>query len=476
MRVGRSAVVALLAAVAPFLAPLPATAQDAAERDSLLAAARAASARGEHEAAWRALRAAYDPAADEARVLALLAGAAASAGDLEPFRAFLDSLVRGPGGGPHALAHWSALTLDRGVPADSVLAVVDARLAARPPDPETVLGLVRVLRAHQLSAEAGDLLDRAAAGGADPARLAIARGDVLVDQGDAAGALEAWLAAALDPEAMSRMRALVASRPAGYTRDPLLERLRSAVRAGAEPAARSAAAILAEVGEERVPAPPGGGDTAGGASAGDPVAAARDTTELALALASGRAADARLAGLRAGDLWLARGVPDSAVAAYGRAVSRGAGPQIGQPALDALARIRLVRSMAGAPRAQVAAIGALAVQAAGAPGPAASALDALVPALGLADSAPAKPLLAALAAEWRGRAGDPAGASAALEAAAGGAGAETPALLLAAGRWALAAREDERARALLRAVVERHGDTPYALEARRLLAGAEAGG
>ncbi|MDX1662076.1 MAG: hypothetical protein R3326_09830, partial [Gemmatimonadota bacterium] len=82
-------------------------------------------------------------------------------------------------------------------------------------------------------------------------------------------------------------------------------------------------------------------------------------------------------------------------------------------------------------------------------------------------------ILAGLAAEWDGRAGDPAGASRALERTARATPAEAPALLLAAGRWAARAEESERARSLWREVALDHPATPYALEARRLLADAE---
>ncbi|HUP20928.1 MAG TPA: hypothetical protein VM778_13400, partial [Gemmatimonadota bacterium] len=87
-------------------------------------------------------------------------------------------------------------------------------------------------------------------------------------------------------------------------------------------------------------------------------------------------------------------------------------------------------------------------------------------------------LLAGLAGELRGRGGDPGGASRALESAAAWAPAgESAALLLSAGIWAETAGEAERARALWRAVALDHPDTPYALEARRRLAGGpESGG
>jgi tetratricopeptide (TPR) repeat protein len=442
--------------------------------DSLVAVGRAAAARGDHAEAWRAFRAAYDPAADDARVLALLAGAAAAQGDVAPTHALLDSVVRAGDGGPHAIEVWAALSLDRNASPDSVAAVAEARARAREADAFALVGVARVLAAHGYDLVGIGLLERAALRGAASARTLLARGELLEGAGDAAGALEAWLGAAAEPEAVARMRALLAARPPGYARDPLLEHLRRARDRGVEPAASVAAELLAEIDA------PAAAPAAAAEGRDDPVAAARDTTELAAALAplpagagpggaaARRPVDPRLAALRAGDLWLARGARDSAVAAYARAVD--AAPPVGAAAFEALARIRLVRALGGAPARPVAELGVLAVAATADPGGAAAALEALVPALGLADSAAARSLLAALAGEWRGRSGDAAGASAELEAAAATAGVEAPALLLAAGRWARDARENERARALWRAVVERHGDTPYALEARRLLA------
>ena len=51
-----------------------------------------------------------------------------------------------------------------------------------------------------------------------------------------------------------------------------------------------------------------------------------------------------------------------------------------------------------------------------------------------------------------------------------GSSGEAPALLLAAGRWAAMANDNERAMALWREIVAEHANSPYALEARRLLA------
>jgi len=472
-----------LALMALACAPLAARAQDAPV-DSLIAAGRAATARGDHAEAYRLFRAAYDPSADDARVLAMLAGASSSLGDLPRFHAFLDSMV-GSGPGPrHALEYWAALSLDMGAPPESVLEAIDRHLAARQDDEGTLIALVRLLAAHRSAGIAGEVIDSAILRGADRARLAIPLGDARRDAGDPAAAIDAYLAAADSTQAAERIRDLLAAHPPGYSRDPLIERLRQARSAGDEEIARRAAALLADVEGAATAgmgaAVPDAGAAASGASAAaadaayarEPLLSARDTTALAdaLARARGRLADAQLVALRAGDMWLARGAPDSAVASYARAVEPARAGELGSAALEALARIRLVRALGRAPAPALSALGALLVEAPAEPGAAVGRLDSLIGSLGLADSSAARPLAAALAAEWRGQAGDPAGASAALEAAAATAGDESPALLLAAGRWAAAASEDERARELWRAVVERYGESPYALEARRLLA------
>lgn len=169
-----------------------------------------------------------------------------------------------------------------------------------------------------------------------------------------------------------------------------------------------------------------------------------------------------------GDLLLARGVPDSAVGAYASAV--GAAPRA--EAIQALGRVRLVQAIqrGGPGGALLSALGAVLVQAPADPPAAAARLDSLAGSALAGDSAGvARALLRGLAAEWTGEAGDPAGASQALEAAARDAGDEGAGLLLAAGRWARDGGDEDRARALWREVVARHPGTPHDLEARRLL-------
>lgn len=175
----------------------------------------------------------------------------------------------------------------------------------------------------------------------------------------------------------------------------------------------------------------------------------------------------RVAVLR-GDLYLARGVPDSAVGAYASAVGASPRPE----AILALGRVRLVQAVqrGGPPEGFLAALGAALVLAPADPAAAAERLDALANAAFVSDSAGiARALLAGTAAEWLGEAGDPEGASAALEAAARDAGDEGAGLLLLAGRWAREAGEDDRARSLWRRVIDHHPGTPHDLEARRLL-------
>ena len=176
-----------------------------------------------------------------------------------------------------------------------------------------------------------------------------------------------------------------------------------------------------------------------------------------------------------GDLYLARGVPDSAVGAYASAVGASPRPE----AIQALGRVRLVQAVqrGGPGEGFLAALGGVLVLAAADPATATVRLDSLAGSAFASDSAGiARALLAGAAAEWLGEAGDPAGASAALEAAARDAGDEAAGLLLLAGRWAREAGEDDRARSLWRQVVDRHPGTPHDLEARRLLSEPGAGG
>lgn len=181
----------------------------------------------------------------------------------------------------------------------------------------------------------------------------------------------------------------------------------------------------------------------------------------------------RVAVLR-GDLMLARGVPDSAVGAYASAV--GAAPRT--EAIQALGRVRLVQAVlrGGPGEGFLNALGSVLVLAPAGPTAAAARLDSLAGSAFASDSAGvARALLAGAAGEWIGEAGDPAGASAALEAAARDAGDEGAGLLLSAGRWAREAGDGDRARSLWREVVDRHPGTPHDLEARRLLSETQAG-
>lgn len=197
---------------------------------------------------------------------------------------------------------------------------------------------------------------------------------------------------------------------------------------------------------------------------------------LARALAAGLPL-ARVAVLR-GDLHLAGGTPDSAIGVWAAAVGAAPRPE----ALEALGRVRLVRSLqrAGMGGSFLTDLGRALVSAPADPAAAAARLDSLARALGQDPAAEdstfaARSLLAGLAAERLGEAGEPGRASRALEAAARDAGPEAAGLLLSAGRWAWAAGEEERARELWRDVVRRHPGTPDDLEARRLLSAPGAG-
>lgn len=175
---------------------------------------------------------------------------------------------------------------------------------------------------------------------------------------------------------------------------------------------------------------------------------------------------ARVAVLR-GDLHLARGAPDSAIGVWAAAVGAAPRPE----ALESLGRIRLVRSLqrAGMRPSFLTRLGRTLVSAPADPSAAAARLDSLAQTLEGNPSGVARGLLAGVAAERLGEAGEPGEASRVLEAAARDAGPEGAGLLLAAGRWARTAGEEERARELWRAVVRRHPGTPDDLEARRLL-------
>ena len=202
-------------------------------------------------------------------------------------------------------------------------------------------------------------------------------------------------------------------------------------------------------------------------ASGDPEVLARAVDE---AIAAG--IDPAILAVPLGDLLLSRSLPDSALSAYAAGIDEG---PVGPADLEALARVRLAQALAqsGSPIAAAAELGDALVRAPADPSAASARLADLAATLGAGDTLyVARSLVLALAAEWRGRAGDPAGASEDLERAAGAAksAGEIPALLLAAGRWAEAAGDTERARRLWRAVVDEHASTPYALDARRRLA------
>jgi hypothetical protein len=182
-------------------------------------------------------------------------------------------------------------------------------------------------------------------------------------------------------------------------------------------------------------------------------------------------ADPATSAVPRGDLFLSRARADSALGAYAEGV--GEGP-VGAAGLEALARVRLAQALvrSGAGRDVVAGIGDALVRAPADPAAASLRLAGLAERLGTGDSLGiARSLVLGQAAEWTGRAGDPVGASRALEAAAFAAPSpgEVPALLLDAGRWAQVAGDGVRAHRLWRAVVQDHADTPYALDARRRL-------
>lgn len=187
---------------------------------------------------------------------------------------------------------------------------------------------------------------------------------------------------------------------------------------------------------------------------------------LARAIAAGLP-PARVALVR-GDLHLARSATDSAIGAWASAVGAAPRPE----ALTALERVRLVHSLqrAGADATVLEELGRILLVAQADPRAAMARLDSLAGVVQSEDSAGVAPaLLAGLAAEWVGEGGEPAKASRGMEVAARDAGAEGAGLLLAAGSWARAAEEEERARGLWREVVERYPGTPHDLEARRLL-------
>lgn len=172
-----------------------------------------------------------------------------------------------------------------------------------------------------------------------------------------------------------------------------------------------------------------------------------------------------------GDMWLSRAKRDSALAAYVDGVGKS---EAGPMAIESLSRIRLIHSLArvGVPSAAYGAVGRALMISASAPPAAAASFDSLASALaGKADGETARALLRALSAESMGRGGDVSEAVEILDRALTNDpdSPERPVLLLAAGRWAAAAGEVERASQSWRELIEDHSDTPYALEARRLM-------
>ncbi|MFN2384654.1 MAG: hypothetical protein ABR559_10425 [Gemmatimonadota bacterium] len=340
-------------------------------------------------------------------------------------------------------------------PAMATLPEVTRRLeAARPTAPRAAAALLT--RAHALRAEWPEAL----AATREPALSATSRGDLLrrlIASARRAGSLDTAAALADSLVALGP--------PAALPADRLLAADISSAR-GAHGAASAAYRQAADEGIAGAGVSALAAEVAAARAAGDPPGLA-----VALARAAAGGVGAGTLSVPQGDLWLSRGAADSALAAYARGIGERA---TGPAALEALTRARLAQALLRdqVPLATVAAIGAALIEAPAAPGVAAERFEALSGLLAADDStAVAVLMVRGLVGEWRGRSGDAAGASVALAAAASPAsGPEAAALLLAAARWAAAADDAARARTLWREVVERYGATPYALEARRLLA------
>jgi tetratricopeptide (TPR) repeat protein len=324
------------------------------------------------------------------------------------------------------------------------------------------------------SAPAGTLerLDalRASAEGDLAAAIAALRARLHAADGSWSEALEAAGDPSLPPEARGEaLRGIArAAREAGSP-EVARDALHTLVASGARVARAEDRLALGEI-EDDLGGPSGiehAAEVEAARASGEPERLSR---ALERALAAG--ADPAIVAVPRGDLYLARSRADSALAAYAAGV--GGGP-VGTAGLEALSRVRLVQALSrsGTEPAVTAELGELLVRAPADPAAASGRLAELADRLGEADSLDvARSLVRALAAEWLGRAGDPAGASRALEQAASEAKSpgEVPALLLAGGRWAEAAGDAEGARRLWRSVIEDHPNTPYALDARRRLA------
>lgn len=373
----------------------------------------------------------------------------------------VDAWLRGiAAGGEDALvatARIGDLVADGGgVPAGTVGRLATARKVAGPDLAEALARLIVGIHAAE------ERWPEALAAAEDPALGPLARGDAvrgIAVAAQAAGRLEA---------AAEALRALVAlGPPATRPEDRLaLGEVQDAL--GNEAAAVESFEAARLAGVEGARSRELAASVEAARASGDPERIARVVEEAAAAGIE----PVRLAVPR-GDLLLARARPDSALVAYAGGVEEG---PVAGPGLEALARLRLAQALvrSGTVAATVGEIGTALVAAPADPAGAWRRLEALAGRTGEADSLGiARSLLQGLAGEWRGRGGEPAAASAALERAAGEASpGEAPALLLAAGRWADAAGDVERARRLWRAVVEAHGTTPYALDARRRLADA----
>lgn len=216
-----------------------------------------------------------------------------------------------------------------------------------------------------------------------------------------------------------------------------------------------------------------GEDEPSAATALEAVARAVDPVSLAAAIVQAESSgiDETSLAVPRGDLWLSRGRPDSALVAYAEGVGPG---RTGREGLVALGRVRLVRSLPPSPDAiEIGSrLGEVLISASSEPDVAAGRLEQIASRFEVDSLMNGWAIIVALVAELRGEAGDPEGAGETLERALLRAPpiGEVPALLLAAGRWASVAGEDDRSRILWRQVVEAHGRSPYALEARRLLA------